>query len=336
VIRIALVGTGFIAKVHAASIRSLPNARLTAVVSSSAEKGLNFAREFGAKLYPSLGSVLAGGDVDAVDICTPTYLHADMVVAAAAAGKHILCEKPIALSLTDADRMIKAVEKNGVKAMSGHALRFWPEYVKTKEILDSGELGKPLSASCERLAATPDWHKGGWGFDVKKGGGASVDLHIHDLDYLIWIFGNPRSVHSLGVHDEKLGGTYHISSCVEFDGGKYATAVGGWGFTASFPFTAAFRILCEKGSVEWMFRAGKNIEERSQKAMVAVYRQDGTTRELSVSGEDAYYLECKYFVDGLEKGQDIAIATLTDARKALALALAATESANRKETVFIR
>ena len=223
--RIALVGTGFIAKVHAASIRNLPNARLTAVVSASGEKGSKFAEEFGAKLYPSLDSLFESGEVDAVDICTPTYLHADMVVAAAAARKHILCEKPIALSLKDADRMIRAVEQNRVKAMVGHTLRFWPEYVATKEILDSGELGKPLSASCERLAAMPDWHKGGWGFDARKSGGASVDLHIHDLDYLIWIFGNPRSVHALGVWDEKLGGFYHISSCIEFAGGTSATAM---------------------------------------------------------------------------------------------------------------
>jgi predicted dehydrogenase len=335
-IRMALVGTGFIARVHAASIRGLPNARLAAVVSSSGEKGAKFAEEFGARLYPSLEALFAAGEIDAVDICTPTCLHADMVVAAAAAGKHVLCEKPIALSLAEADRMTKAVEKSGVEAMIGHTMRFWPEYVRTKELIDSGAMGRPLSASCERLAAMPDWHKGGWAFDEKKGGGASIDLHIHDLDYLIWIFGNPRSVHSLGVHNEKLGGFYHISSCIEFDGGTSATAVGGWGFTGSFPFTAGFRILCEKGSVEWTMRAGKNIEERFQKPKVAVYRQDGTTEELTVSGDDAYALECRYFVDCLEKGREIESATLKDARKALALALAATESAAKRKTVAIR
>jgi len=335
-IKVALVGTGFIAKVHAASIRSLPNARLSAVVSSSGEKGARFAEEFGARLYPNLDSLFARGEVDAVDICAPTCLHADMVIAAAVAGKHILCEKPIALSLGEADRMIRDVEKSRVKAMIGHTIRFWPEYVRTKELIDSGELGKPLSASCERLAAMPDWHKGGWAFDASKSGGASIDLYINDLDYLIWIFGEPRSVHAHGVHDAKLGGFYHISSSIEFAAGSSAAAaIGGWGFTGSFPFTAGFRILCEKGAVEWTMRAGKNIEERSQKP-VTVYRQDGTTGELKVSGEDAYALECKYFVDCLEKGRSIESATLKDARKALVLALAATESARKKKTVVIR
>jgi UDP-N-acetylglucosamine 3-dehydrogenase len=337
VIQIALVGTGFIAKVHAESIRKLPNARLAAVVSSDRERGTQFAAKYGATVYPSLDALLAaGGDVDAVDICAPTYLHADMVEAAAAARKHILCEKPIALSLNDADRMIRAVEKNAVKSMIGHTLRFWPEYAKTKEIIDRGDLGKPLSAFCERLAATPDWHKGNWGFDTKKSGGASVDLHIHDLDYLIWIFGDPRVVNARGVYDERLGGFYHINSCIEFAGGTSATAIGGWGFGGSFPFTAAFRVLCEKGSIEWIFRAGKNIEERSHTAKLTIYGQDGKTVEPSVSGEDAYYLECKYFVDCLDQGRNIEIGTLRDSRTALALALAATESARKKKTVTIR
>lgn len=335
-INMALVGTGFIGKVHAESIKRLPNAKLTAVVSGSGEKGAAFAKEYGAKVYPNLEALFAEGDADAVDICAPTCLHADMAIAAASAGKHVLCEKPIALTLADADRMIKAVAKYKVKAMVGHTMRFWPEYVKAKEIIESGELGKPLNAFCERLAATPDWHKGGWGFDERKSGGASVDLHIHDLDYLIWLFGTPRSVSALGVYDKNLGGVYHINSCIEFACGTSASVIGGWGFSSTFPFTMSFRIFCEKGTVEWLFRAGKNIEERSRKAKLTVYKKDGTTSEPSVGDDDAYFLECKYFVDCIEGGKDIEIATLADARKALNLALAATESVKKKKMTAVR
>jgi predicted dehydrogenase len=268
-----------------------------------------------------------------VDICTPTYLHAGLAVEAAEAGLHVFCEKPIARTLKEADRIIKAVAKSKVKAMVGHAIRFWPEFRKAKEIIESGELGEPLHAHCERLAATPDWHKNGWGFNEKQGGGASVDLHIHDLDYLTWLFGQPERISAAGVRDDSLGGVSHITTNIHFQNGKCAFAEGGWAFSSSFPFTMVLRILCKRGTVEWIFRAGKNIEDRSQKKNLVVYRSDGSIDEPEVEEGDAYYLECKYFVDCIDHDREITNATLQDGRNALALALAATKSAKEHRAI---
>ena len=332
-VRVALVGTGFIGEVHANSYASIENAELTAVISTTEEKGKKFAEKFGARYYPNLRALLRNEKIDCVDICTPTKFHVDMAVEAAESGLDILSEKPIAVTLEDADRMIQAVGESGVKAMVGHTMRFWPEYVKAKEIIDGGELGEPLHAFCDRLAATPDWHKDSWGFKEELGGGASVDLHIHDLDYLIWLFGKPKFINAVGVRNDSLGGVSHITTNVCFENGKSALAEGGWAFSSSFPFTMILRILCEKGTIEWTFRAGKNIEDRSQKMNLLVYKDDGSTDEPEVQEGDAYYLECKYFIDCVDNDREITNATLQDGRNALELALAATKSAKENKTV---
>lgn len=334
-VRVALIGTGFIGDVHANSYASIENAELAAIVSTTEDKGKAFAQRFGARYYPNLQEALKNEKIDAIDICTPTKFHPDMAVEAAESGLNILCEKPIALTLKDADRMINAVERKNVKAMAAHTMRFWPEYVKAKEIIDSGVVGEPLHAFCTRLAAAPDWHKNGWGLREDLGGGASVDLHIHDLDYLIWLFGKPKLVNAVGVRIDSLGGVSHITTNVSFKNGKSALAEGGWAFSSSFPFTMALRILCEKGTVEWTFRAGKNIEDRSRKTSLLVYRDDGSTDEPDVPEGDGYQLQCKYFVDCIENGQAMTRATLQDGRNALELALAATKSANENKTVEI-
>lgn len=333
--RVALVGSGFIGAVHAAAYDGIQNGELAAVISTSEEHGRAFAKKHGANYYPNLPAAVDKEKLDSVDICTPTKVHTDMVVEAADMGLHVLCEKPLALNLADVDRMMEAVSRNGVKGMAGHTLRFWPEYVKAKEIVDSGRLGKPLHVFCTRLAATPDWHKNGWGMDEKAGGGASVDLHIHDLDFLIWLLGKPKLVNAVGVNDPRLGGISHISTNISFADGPTAVAEGGWAFSSSFPFSMAFRLLCEKGTVEWTFRAGKNIENRGDKAKVLVYKTDGSTEPLEVEDADAYTVQCKYFVDCIDADKDIETATLQDGRNALELALAATRSAKEQRTVEI-
>jgi len=332
-VKVALIGTGFISEVHASSYASLDNAELTAVVSTTEEKGKKFAEKYKADYYPNIQELVKSGKADCVDICIPTYLHSDTVVEAAELGFDIFCEKPVAINLKDAEKMIKAVKKNSVKAMVGHAIRFWPEYIKAKEIVESGELGKPLHVFCQRLAATPDWHKNSWGFDEKRGGGASVDLHIHDLDYLIWLLGKPKLVSAEGVRNDSLGGMAHITTNILFESGVTGFAEGGWAFGSSFPFTAALRIICEKGTIEWTLRAGKNIEERSQKLNLVVYKNDGTVEEPEVEQEDAYFLECKYFIDCIENNREIDNATLEDGKNALELALAATKAAKEHKIV---
>jgi predicted dehydrogenase len=334
-IKVAIAGAGFIGEVHANSYSQIKNVDLVAIVDNLEEKGRKFAEKFGASFYTDLDNLIKSEDVDAIDICTPTFLHPEMAIKAANAGKNVFCEKPLALSLKDADSIIEAVKKNNVKAMVGHVMRFWPEYAMAKVIADSGQLGQPLYAFCERLTFAPDWHEGGWGFNEKFSGGVSVDLHIHDLDYLIWLFGKPTFIRAQGVYVEKLGGLVHIATNMEFKNGKSGHAEGGWEFSSSFPFTMTLRILCEKGTIEWVFRTGKNIEERSKKSNLLIYKADGSIDKPEIKQEDAYLLECKYFIDCLDNNKEIDIATLEDGRNALEIAIAATKSAKERKTIEI-
>lgn len=335
-VKVAVVGAGYIGKVHADSLKRVENADITAVVSSRETEGKEFADKYGAKHFKTVDELLQEGDADCVDICTPTFVHLEMTEKIASAGKHILCEKPLALSLKDVDKMIKWVKENNVKAMAGHTLRFWPEYIKAKEIVESGDLGKPLHAFCQRLAATPDWHKNSWGFSEEKGGGASIDLHIHDLDYLRWVFGKPKLVSAAGVYKPDLGGVSHIGTNILFDSGVTALAEGGWTFKGAFPFTMALRILCENGTIEWILRAGKNIEERAQKNKLIIYKPDGSVIEPDIDEEDPYYMQCKYFIDCIDNNRPIENATFEEGRDALELALAATKAAKTGKTVKVK
>lgn len=335
-VKIALVGAGFIGQTHANCYKKIENVDVVAVVDKVEEKGKKLAKELNASFYNHINELLDDKNIDCIDICVPTFLHSDMVVRVANAGKHVFCEKPLALSLKEADKMIKAVKTNNVKAMVGHALRFWPEYVRAKELVDSGELGKPLQCFCQRLAITPDWHQENWGLNEKYSGGVAIDLHIHDLDYLIWLFGKPSIIKAQGVYNPdiiKHGGLVHITTTIEFKNGAAGLAEGGWAFRGSFPFTMIFRILCESGTVEWIFRAGKNIEERFQEANLTVYRDDGSTDILEVKKKDAYLQELSYFVNCLKNNKPIENATFEDGKAALELALAAVKSAKEKSVV---
>jgi predicted dehydrogenase len=334
--KVALIGAGFIGSVHANAYKSIGGAQVVAVADVVEQKGKKLAEDLGATYYSDLAGVLKGEEVDIVDICAPTYMHIGMVKEAAHAGKHILCEKPLALSLKEADEMIAVVKKAGVKSMVGQVLRFWPEYIKAKEITESGELGKPYHAFCERLCISPTWTWQDWMLDAKLSGGSPVDLHIHDLDFLIWLFGKPRLVKAQGVYDEKRGSYIHMGTNIEFEGGQSALAEAGCGFSGDFPFTMVLRILFERGTIDWVFRAGKNIEQRGKEFALQVYRAEGGVETPDVEKADPYTLELKYFVECIDRGEEVTRASFEDGRRALELALASIQSAKSGKVVKIK
>jgi UDP-N-acetylglucosamine 3-dehydrogenase len=329
-IGIALVGAGYIGCIHAHIIEHLHDiARVVAVTDAVPEKGKAFSDKIGAAFYPNLETVLDNAEVDVVAVCSPTPSHEAYVTLAAGRGKHVFCEKPLAQSLDEADRMIEAVRRNEVRAMSGHVLRFWPVYVRTRELIASGEIGNPIHGYCERLIALPDWQEGGWHLRQKDGRAAAFDVQIHDLDYLTWLFGRPLKVQSGGLYDADRGGWMHMNTRVDFEGGRIGHVQSGWGFPPSYPFTMTIRILCEGGAVEWNFKAGQLLETRDRGAPLVVYRSDGSFSEERVDQEDPFLLQWRYFLNCIAEGRQIERATFDEGRTALKLALASIESAKK-------
>jgi len=190
-----------------------------------------------AAKYTDWEQVIADPSVEAVDVCAPTYLHEQISLAALDAGKHVFCEKPMALSAAACDRMLKARTKGQV-LMIGHVLRFWPEYEELRESLSLGEYGRVRTATFTRVAALPKWSS--WITDPAKSGGAVLDLLIHDLDQVVLLFGTPESVQA------KRSGPYDgVLATFSYPNGLMVQLEGGW-MGPDTPFAMGYKIETDR------------------------------------------------------------------------------------------
>ena len=338
--KVCVVGFGFMGRMHSQAYRLLNHVELVGMVDGDAKKRKAFESEFGGAGYETLEEMLPKEEIDIVDICLPTFMHRESVVSAAKDRKHILCEKPIALNLQDADTMISAVKKTKVKFMVAHVIRFWEEYAAIKRILDSKTLGEVKVMHAQRLSSPPTWTWKGWVSKPELSGGAVIDLHIHDLDYLAWALGAPKSVTAAGT-ENKAGAVDSIFTlCDGYKNGAISFAEGSLAMPAGFPFTMSLRVGCEDGAIEYNSRNSPTL---------AVYRngkvehpKTGKNAESRVSGAGnvsdlgGYYNEIKYFVDCVRMDKNPDVITPQDARFALKLALAALESVKNKKRINVR
>jgi len=196
-IGIGFIGAGGIANTYGDQLIHIPNTKLVAVASRTEKHAIEFAQRFGIKhWYTDYIDLLEQDDVDAVIVCTPPYLHAENSIAAAEAGKHIICDKPLATNLSDADRMISSAKKVGVKLMYGETERFNPIWIRCKELLDQGALGKPIlirTYRCMSMYNYPPWKT--WLRDPEKEGGGAVMESCHDLYIVRWFMGEVKRVY---------------------------------------------------------------------------------------------------------------------------------------------
>lgn len=189
-VKIGLIGTGFMGRAHAICYSQIPAAALTRVCSASLEKARQFADEFSiAKASDRWMDVMDDDEVEVVDVTAPNWLHAEIAIAAARAGKHIIMEKPLALNLTQADKVMDEVRCAGVKAMYAENRRFSPVLTKAWEVIRSGKIGSPVLLRINELGGGPT--HGEWFWDHSKtGGGALIDLGIHGLFTAEWLMGS--------------------------------------------------------------------------------------------------------------------------------------------------
>ncbi|MBC7217411.1 MAG: Gfo/Idh/MocA family oxidoreductase [Candidatus Caldatribacterium sp.] len=332
--RVALLGSGFIASVHMEAWRRIDGAEVCAFFEVHPDRARDFREKYGIPHYDSFRTLLERESVDIVDICLPTFLHREYTEMAANAGKHVFCEKPIALTVDDALAMKEVCTRNGVHLMIGHVLRFWGEYVEAKKLIEDGACGNIRFVEAFRLSVTPLWSVGGWILDPRLSGGASLDLHIHDLDYVNWLLGEPEKVFAQGIRSEK-GSFDHITTQVQYQNGALATIQGGWMMQGEFPFTCGFRVLGDEGVLEWTFRAGVNIEERGKVNPMVLYRKGEPKREIEVAGEDPYTAELRYFLDCVERDTPPELGTPDQATLALKVALAAQRAASEESPVAL-
>src|SRR5438093_3994448 len=170
------------------------------------------------RVYRQLDEVLADPEVELVDLCTPTPLHADQAIAALKGGKHVLCEKPLARTSTAASKILRAAQNAPGFIMPAMCMRFWPGWSWLKNVVDEQTYGKVLAARFQRLSAMPGWSKQGTYTGAVDLGGALFDLHIHDTDFVQFLFGVPSSVFSTGV-TETNGSINHVTTQYNYANG---------------------------------------------------------------------------------------------------------------------
>jgi predicted dehydrogenase len=296
--RLAVFGLGFMGSTHIKALQGVPAAELFAVVSDDPVKlggdlsaisgnlgGESQSFDFSkVRKYRRIEDAIADREIDAVDLCLPTYLHAPTAIAALEAGKHVLVEKPMALDEHEARRMIDAARDAGRVLMVAQVLRFWPDYVALADLYRSGALGGIRSAFFRRRCAAPAWGK--WLPDASKSGGGVFDLLIHDVDFCIHLFGEPRSVSAIG-HEDLAGGLDVIHAALEYDGLGPVIVTGGWHHPKVYPFSMEYTVSGDRATLEFS-SAGRRV---------TLYKSDGTSEEPALAASDGFQGELAYFAE---------------------------------------
>ena len=287
-LKVGLVGVGGISGAHIPAWDEMADAELVALCDIRPERMEKFTDK---RCYTDFDEMLANEELDILDICLPTYLHADFAVKAMEKGINVITEKPISLKEEDIDRVYKTAEKNNVKFMVAQVLRFWPEYELLKEIYDTKKYGKLLSGTMTRLGCYPKWSWDGWMMDEKRSGLVPFDLHIHDLDFMVYAFGMPKVAHQFR---SKLPDQDFISISYDF-GDFQINSEASW-YATCYPFTAEFRFQFENAVV-----ANENgkmlIHLRDDQRIDLSEDAEGDTGDINLPKSNAYANEIRYFAD---------------------------------------
>lgn len=292
--KVALIGIGGMGFVHYNAYKKLDNAKIIAVADPRVEMAKEKVGNDDVKVYASIEELLANETPDVVDICTPSYMHKEHAIYAMEAGYDVLCEKPMSISSEDTALIIEASKKTGKRFMTAHVVRFMAPYVYLKSVIDSGELGRPVHIQMKRISAIPKWSWEDWMRDIKKSGGAPIDLSIHDIDFVQYALGEPESVSA--VYKRMTDNNDYIVSELIYDG-FHVSITGGW-YSADIPFNASYLATFEKGYV--LSEGGKVINTGNEVSLEVGDTSENTG--INLSGADGYADEIAYYISCLENG----------------------------------
>ena len=315
--RVALAGCGTMGIRYADRLSQMEEVQLAGVFARSQEKVSAFAEHYGTEGFTSFDEMMQRTDPDAVCIALPTFLHKEFVLKAAAYGKPVICEKPLALSVEEASVMIEACERSGAKLFVGHVLRFFPEYRAIRDSVLSSEIGRTGVAHAKRATFYP-YAGSGWQADPDQSGGVIMDLMIHDIDFMRWTLGEVRSVYAMG---RKLQGLEYALVTLRFQSGAVASLEGFWGYPG--PFTTSVELAGTEGILR--------LDNQSTQPIRVLKRAAGTSGSDPVamppnhSVQDPYDIELRRFIACIRDGKESPV-TPQEALKAVEIAQAAVQS----------
>lgn len=325
--KVGVIGVGGMGSTHNSALKALSESmdvEVTAIADVRNEfldKGLRLWP--GARGYALGMDLISQEELDCVHICLPSYLHADHAIAAMERGMDVLVEKPACLTLEDCRRMEEARKRSGVRVMVGQVVRFFPEFQYLKECCDSGRYGKLKSIAMRRLSGKVTWGYEDWFLDEEKSGSVIMDLHIHDLDFLRYLLGEPDAIQVF--HTEYESGMPNQAAAVLEYPGVFAVAEGLWDVSEALPFQTEYRAYFQDASIVYDSGTG-----------VRVYKKDGTTEipeiireehlkrdssNINISTLGPYYTEIKYFYECLLHGREPERAALGEGLKSVELGI---------------
>lgn len=327
-IRVGILGAGTMAAVHAQAWQAA-GATVTGVWSHS-EAGLaQRAAQLGVRPFPNVDSLCA--EVDLIDICTPSDSHHTYALQAARAGRHVVCEKPIALTLRDAQSMIQACRAAGVELFVAHVARFYPEYRAAQAVLASGEIGDLSVLRLRSTSSVPSKSHDNWYLDPARSGGLLLDLMIHDFDTALWLGGpvNRISARAVQPYRPDWAGDYALIT-LRFASGAIAQLEGGWIYPQGV-FRTSIDIAGTAGLVEYHSDQAVTLRAFPRTAPMAA-PADEVALGLPTLADDPFALQCRHILAVLA-GREAALLRPEDALAALRLALAARSSLEQGEPV---
>lgn len=311
-LKVGLIGCGGIGAVHAECWLILKDqVTLVAVADTCTEKAQKYADISGATVYADGMELLDREELDIVDICVPTFLHAEYVIRAAKSVKNIMVEKPVCIYEEEAVQLLETQLRTGARIQVGHVVRFTDAYKYLKEMVSSEKYGTVVAGEFVRISPRPFWMKGH--DDVNRTGSMGLDMHIHDADYIRYLMGgDPDSLDSWASRDEN-GSVQHIWSSYRY-GKALLIAEASWDYPANFPFAGTFRVKLEQAAVVL-----------DNQGIVTVYPVEGEafrpklappmTMDMGINVSDMgpYCNEIKYFLDTILEDRPEGIASLSEA-----------------------
>ncbi len=340
-VNVGLVGSQFISSIHAEALKTVADAEIMAVMSPTIGNAKKFARKHGIPHhFTNLDEMLAMDAIDLIVIGAPNNVHCEIALKAAKAGKHMVVEKPLCMNLNEADRMIDACKKAKVKLMYAEELCFTPKYVRLKELLDEGALGRPV------LLKQSEKHDGPHAdhfWDVERsGGGVTMDMGCHAIEFFRWLNGRKpiKSVYAqmaTSVHKDKTIGDDNAIIILEFENDVMAIAEESWTKLGGMDDRA--EIHGSEGVAYADVLQGNSIQTYSKKGVGYAVEKAGNTIGWSFTMFEEIWnygfpQEFAHFVDCVKNDKKPEV-TGEDGRAVLEVIFAAYESAGTHKKVFL-
>ena len=327
---IGIIGLGFMGLVHIRTYLKIPGCKIVAVADAFkapvngviAGVGGNItdgdAVDLGpdVKVYKTPEELIADPDVHLVDVCVPTSDHVRLSVAALKAGKHVVCEKPMARSSALCREIVEAAAGANTYFMPAMCMRFWPGWDWLKQAIDQKTYGKVLAARFRRVSGPPGWSRRSY-FKGSESGGGLFDLHIHDTDFVQHCFGRPKAVFSQGL-SLFSGAVDHVVTQYIVDSGACVSAEGGWIMSGSYPFTMTYTVNFDNATADFDISRGEE--------MLKLYWDGEPEQIVKLEGTDGYLGELAYMVSCIQNGTAPAIVTARDGMTAVEICEAEEQS----------